>query len=167
MLDKETVTLNLDERNELLFKIVVQGASTQPSRVRLVCEDHEMSYMFRGEALDNDEVRFVVPSLKNNLKEGQVLNGRVEVLIENRYFAPVEFNVLFKQNIKVVSEGFRVMSSKQPEVAVTAKMVSKPVVEVPKPTIQEQVAKKKNVTGLNDKAMEEVARSSVRRLLGK
>lgn len=169
MLDRETIELKLDERNELLFKIVVQGASSDGTRVRLVCEDSDVSYMFRGTPVGNDEVSFVVPPLKHALKEGQTLNGRVEVFVENRYFSPVEFNVHFKQNVKVVAEGFRVIGVSKPvDVTVTAKVVSKPQVseKAVQPKVQEQ-AKRKSVTGLDDKALEDVARSSIKRLLGR
>ena len=191
VIDRETIELKLDEANELLFKVTIQGADATPARVRLVCEGGDISYMFDGHSTDDGEIRFIVPEMKNRLKEGETYLSRVEVLVENRYFSPVEFDMTFKQSMKVVAEGVGVNPVKKvsPEVVVQASIqkVARAAQETLKPqpivteppkrqTLAEKFANKftekvsepkKSVTGLDDKTMEEVARSNVRRLLGK
>lgn len=185
--DRDNIELKLDEANELLFKVTIQGANAAPAKVRLVCENGDMSYMFAGQETDDGEIRFVIPEMKGQLKEGESYEGRVEVLIENRYFAPVEFDMTFKQSMKVVAEGVRVNPTKKatPEVVVqaTIKKVSPAVTqEAPKaapvqapPVKKTTLAEKLGIapsnpprtkTGLDEKTMEEVANRVARRLLG-
>lgn len=117
----ETIDLDIEEANELLFKVKVEGIEQAPAKVRLVCEGGDMDLMFQGSPTqDEGVVQFMVPPLKGKLKEGQYLS-RVEVLIENRYFAPVQFNINFKQAVKVVAEAIRIPAKREvPRVSVTA-----------------------------------------------
>ncbi len=134
----ETIDLDVEESNELLFKIKVEGIEQAPARVRMVCEVGDISYMFTGQPTGDDGlVQFILPVMKDKLKEGTYLS-RVEVLIENRYFAPVNFNVNFKKAVTVVAESVQVPQRKAvPQVTVTATQVTKPkpaaVVEVKAP----------------------------------
>jgi hypothetical protein len=116
----ETITLDMEEANELAFKIKVEGASS-PAKVRLICESNDISYMFNGRGTSEDGVvQFVIPQMKEKLAEG-TYDARVEVLIENRYFSPVQFQIYFKKAMKVFAESFRVMPvSTKPEIKVTA-----------------------------------------------
>lgn len=194
MSDRETIELKLDEANELLFKVTIQGADAAPAKVRLVCEGEDISYMFEGHSTDNGDIRFVVPEMKKSIADGAAYTGRIEVLVENRYFTPVEFDIAFKQSMKVVAESVKLTpTTKKPANVVVQASIQKappatvqeapkprPIVTAPprkqslaekygRPTSQpvEKPAVVKTVTGLSDLEMEEVARSSVRRLLGK
>lgn len=125
----ETIDLDIEESNELLFKVKIEGIEPAPAKVRLVCEAGDVSYMFKGHATSDDVVQFMLPSLSGKLKEG-VYSSRVEVLIENRYFAPVEFNINFKKAVKVVAEAVQVAHrAPKPQVSVTAVPVVVPVVK--------------------------------------
>lgn len=117
----ETIDLDIEEANELLFKVKVEGVEQAPAKVRLVCEVGDVAYMFNGHATPEEGiVQFLLPTLKGKLPEG-VYPSRVEVLIENRYFAPVSFNICFKQAMKVVAEAVRLPERKAaPKVTVTA-----------------------------------------------
>src|SRR5579863_7260067 len=136
----ETIDLDIEEANELLFKVRVEGIDQAPAKVRLVMEESpELAHMFGGNPTSEEGVvQFVLPILKGRFKEGQYLS-RVEVLIENRYFAPVQFNINLKQAVKVVAEAIRVPAKKElPRVSVTA---SAPVVVnrksvAPQPPVQ-------------------------------
>ena len=100
----ETIDLDMEESNELLFKVKVEGADPAPAKVRLVCESGDVAFMFNGRSAGPDGlIQFNMPVMKDKLKEGVYL-ARVEVLIENRYFAPVQFQVNFKKAVKVVAE---------------------------------------------------------------
>lgn len=101
----ETVELKLEESNELLFRLAIEGTRSQPSTVRFVCEsDDGMSYMFDGSnGSEPGEVKFIIPAMQKHLAEGNY-TARLEVLVENRYFSPIELNVHFKKGIAVVAE---------------------------------------------------------------
>ena len=118
----ETIQLDPSESNELLFKVQIEGTEANtPVKVRLVCESENMSYMFKGEATHEiDMIRFTLPPMKGKIAEGSVAS-RVEVLVENRYFVPVNFNIDFKQPVTVVAESVKVVQKKKPaEIKVTA-----------------------------------------------
>lgn len=154
----ETIDLDIDEANELLFKVKVEGIDQAPAKVRLVCETGDVDLMFHGQPTpDEGIVQFLLPNLKGKLKEGQYLS-RVEVLIEARYFAPVSFNINFKQAVKVVAEAVRVPEKRTvPKVSVTASapiIVKKqlhisppaPAVTEAKPAVIQATPTKKHVT---------------------
>lgn len=126
----ETIDLDMEESNELLFKVKIEGVDPAPAKVRLVCESGDLAYMFNGRSAGGDGlVQFNLPVMKDKLREG-LYQARVEVLIENRYFAPVQFQVNFKKAVKVVAEAINVVPRKTaPDVKVSAVPVvrSKPV----------------------------------------
>lgn len=117
----ETIDLDIDESNELAFKIKMEGAASSPAKVRLVCEGEDFSYMFNGYGTGEPEVvQFTLPQMSSKLKEGSY-KARVEVLVENRYFAPVQFDINFKKTLSVVAESIVVKpKAVQPEIKVTA-----------------------------------------------
>jgi hypothetical protein len=133
----DTLELDITEANELTFKIQIEGA-TAPANIRLVCEGSDVSYMFKAHRTHEiDTFDFVLPVMKNKLQEG-VYKGRVEVLIENKYFAPVEFEMNFKQPVKVVAEAIQkreIPRVTEPKVSITASPVMKSV----SPSVQETV----------------------------
>ena len=93
----ETITLDPEDSNELLFKVRVEGVDQAPAQVRLVCESGDVSYMFNGRASgEEDIIAFNLPIMKDKIREGCYLS-KVEVLIENKYFAPVSFQINFKK----------------------------------------------------------------------
>lgn len=67
---EETISLDLEESNELAFKIKIEGSapSSSPVKVRLVCEGAEnISYMFNGYSTGEDDiVEFNLPKRKIN-----------------------------------------------------------------------------------------------------
>lgn len=104
----ETVSLDLEESNDLTFKIKMEGAASSPAKVRLVCEGNDFSYMFNGYGTGEDEVvQFTIPKMSSKLTEG-TYSARVEVLVENRYFAPLHFQINFKKMLSVVAESIKV-----------------------------------------------------------
>lgn len=136
----ETVALDSEEVNELMFKIRVEGTATGPAKVRLVVESTDMSYMFPAKPGGEDGVvLFTVPQMSGRLPEG-TYPSKVEVLIENRVFVPVEFNTEFKKATKVVAESVSVVSRvSKPEVRVSAVpvVVSKKTTSEPRPIVLE------------------------------
>lgn len=141
----EVITLDFEESNELAFKLKVEGADS-PAKVRLVCENGDMSYMFAGRGTSEEGVvQFIVPQMKNKLQEG-TYPARVEVLIDNRFFIPVEFQMQFKKTMQVFAESVKVAQaplksdirvSAVPVVVKTSKQQQQPTVTSPKPVVVE------------------------------
>lgn len=146
----ETIELDISESNELAFKIRVEGIRQAPAKVRLVCENENVSYMFKGRSTGEDGiVKFVLPKMVGKLTEGSH-PARVEVLIEDRYFSPVQFNILFKRPFGIVAEsaGSRSVPSKLRVVTKRADKPSKRVdekldIEEMIREITQEIAKKK------------------------
>lgn len=131
----ETVELDIEESNELKFKIKLEGNVSSPAKVRLVCEGDEFSYVFKGYGTgEMDVVQFTLPRMESKLKEG-TYNAKVEVLVENRYFAPLQFQINFKKRVTVVAESIKVLPRPpEPEIKVTAAPIV--VVRPPENSIQ-------------------------------
>lgn len=144
----ETIDLDVEEASELLFKVKVEGIEPAPAKVRLVCEAGDVGYVFNGHPTPEDGVvQFLLPVLKDKIKEG-LYPSRVEVMIENRYFAPVQFNINFKRAVKVVAEAVQIPQRRPvPQVSVTAapiivkKPAPPPAPPAPKPIVVEEQAK--------------------------
>lgn len=137
---EQPIEIDIDESSELLFKVQVEGTEV-PAKTRLVCEGKDMGYTFSGTFTDEPGVvQFVIPNMKGKISEG-IYNTKLEVLIENRCFSPVEFKLKFKREVSVVAESL--------SHAVTKKITTdiKPVaslVEVRKsPTLKDRMAQKK------------------------
>lgn len=146
----ETITLDVEEQNELAFKVKIEG-SPAPAKVRLVCEGEDLSYMFKGYAGEDDVVQFDIPQMKSRLAEG-LYNAKVEVFVENRYFTPVQFQIQFKKTVSVVAEAVKVKKQViTPEVRVSAVPIvvprQQPTAQVVQPKAAPQPAPvKKTVT---------------------
>lgn len=184
MNDLETIDLDIDDSSELLFKVKIEGTEGQ-AKVRLVCESNDVDFMFSGSPLGHDDaIKFDVPSMKSKLKEG-LYKSKVEVLVDNKYFVPVEFNINFKKTVQVVAESFQVLNKqeKKKEISVSAipivvkkeKQHSSPVeenkTEQPKQkfmTLQEKFGKKiQHSDESKDKSNDEDLLMSIRKLLSK
>ncbi len=120
----ETVDLDLEESNDLAFKIKMEGTAMSPAKVRLVCENEDFAYMFNGYGTGEDEVvQFTLPRMDKRLSEG-LYKARVEVLVDNRYFAPLQFQINFKKTLSVVAESIQVVKRPtKPEITVTASSI--------------------------------------------
>lgn len=127
----ETIDLDIEESNELKFKIKLEGNVSSPAKVRLVCEGEEFAYIFKGYGTNEmDVVQFTLPRMESNLKEG-TYNAKVEVLVENRYFAPLQFQINFKKSVSVVAEACELVSKPRVD---NIKITAAPIV-VAKPTV--------------------------------
>lgn len=151
----ETIELKLDEQNELIFKVVVEGAKDSDTKIRLVLEDTDMSFTFPASNLGNGEVRVDMPPMKKMLSEG-TYGAKLEVVAEDRFFEPLKFNVDLRNGIQVavasvvqVNEG----KKKQRPIEVNA---SASLVEAPK-------KEKESIRALAKKidVVEEVSRPAI------
>lgn len=105
-MDKATIVIDPSEINEVLFKVQVHGSQASQGNVelRMVCEAGDMSFMFPGRSLgNNDVVAFTVPRVGDRITEG-TYDSRIEVLVGGRCFVPVKFKMNVQQQIRVVAE---------------------------------------------------------------
>jgi len=105
----EGIELRLDEANELVFDVNIAGTDIPPAPpiYRFVCESDDMYFAFKGIQKDDNKILVTVPPLKQTLDEG-TYNSKLEVLIDDRYFVPLETMVTFKSSLKVTAEAVMV-----------------------------------------------------------
>ncbi len=159
--------LYTDKPNRFNCNIQIEGTSLAKSKVRLVIETDEMSYMFNG-AIENTGVcEVIIPKTKHFLPEGTKGNMRLEVIADDVYFEPWSSDFGVKTNKKVnvvVSE----QEEEKPKLTVevfqqeesiieesNVKIVEtyKPkVVELPKKKIVESVIKKPEMMVIKTKS---------------
>jgi len=137
--EQEIVELDIDESNELLFKLNVEGANNDSvTRVRLVCESGDLSYAFTGKNTQElDVIKFTIPSMKGKLSEG-TYKTRLEVMVDSRYFVPVELDINFKKVLSVVAESITHNVIKEQKKSSLQVSASRPIiVNRQKPIIEE------------------------------
>lgn len=96
--------LYTDKPNKFNCNIDVEGTSLSKSKVRLVIETDEMSYMFNGSIENTGVCEVNIPKTKNFLPEGTKGNIRLEVIADDVYFEPwnSDFNVKTSKKVNVV-----------------------------------------------------------------
>ena len=123
--------LYTDKPNKFNCNIQIEGTSLAKSKVRLVIETDEMSYMFNG-AIENTGVCEVnIPKTKHFLPEGTKGNMRLEVIADDVYFEPWSSDFGVKTNKKVnvvVSE----QEEEKPRLTVEVFQQEEPIIEEPK-----------------------------------
>lgn len=93
--------LYTDKPNKFNCGIEIEGTSLSKSKVRLVIESDEMSYMFNGRLENNGVCEVNIPKTKNFLPEGTKGNIRLEVIADDVYFEPWSSDFIVKTNKKV------------------------------------------------------------------
>ena len=81
----EKIDLDLDDENEMMFNVQIEGTRPGEPLCRLMIENKDISHVVVGEFLPNDEVSIVIPPMKDILKEG-TYDSYLEVLIDDRVF---------------------------------------------------------------------------------
>ena len=97
------IDLMLDNDNELRFKVNVEGSRPGTSICRLMLENDDIHYGFKGVQTSDGEVSVVIPPLKNILKEG-VYDTHLEVVVDDRIFIPLEMKINFEKSVVVTAE---------------------------------------------------------------
>lgn len=100
------LNLNLNEENELAFKISIEGSSsdigaTKP-KFRLVVseQDNGWGMIYPAEQGEDGNVVVRLPSTENFLEEVNY-RGKLEVILGNHYFVPTEVDIEFTRPLKV------------------------------------------------------------------
>lgn len=133
----------LDSDNELAFSLDIEGAEAASVRSQFVIEGPRgIGLTFEGQAAGSDVV-VEVPTLKGMVTEG-TYQTRLEVIIDDRVFTPLELQARIKPSIKV--EAAVRTAKKVHAPVVSARVIStprrsvQPIVEAdnrPKPTTDE------------------------------
>lgn len=159
----EIIDLDPEETNELMFRVQIEGIDPSPAKIRLVCEGSDAGYVFKSKPGPEGLVRFEIPAMKDRIKEGSH-SARVEVMIENKYFVPIEFELNFKKKVSVVAESVVVPRRvvERPAITVTAtpeiRKVERPSVTTqrqenrPKSALRERMEQKRMSRGRNTDA---------------
>ncbi len=144
----ETIDLDIDEVNELTFKLRIEGMASGAVTARLYCEStdglqHVVTGQFKGEP---ETVNFRVPQMSRLMQEG-IYPAWIEVLVDNKQFTPASFNIKFKKptSVQVESVENEIGHGAAPVVVVETVAVSKRPLEK-KPIQTQPVA----VTPIND-----------------
>lgn len=125
----ETINLNLEEINELSFKLRVEGRASGRVSARLYCEsENGVMHAFSGQFNSEPEtVTFKLSQMNKIMSEG-CYPAWVEVLIENKQFVPARFNIKFAKPVEVQVESLQIQiqeSKKQPNVTASTLVVKK------------------------------------------
>jgi hypothetical protein len=147
--------LYTDKPNKFNCNIEIEGTSLAKSKVRLVVETDEMSYMFNGSIESNGVCEVNIPKTKHFLSEGTKGNMRLEVIADDVYFEPwsSDFNVKTNKKVNVtVSEQVEEKPKLRVQVIEQEEEV-KPVVEHKKPIQVKEVKKQLTKEDLLKKLM--------------
>ena len=120
----------------------MDGTSLSNSKVRLVIETEEMSYMFNGHIENTGVCEVIIPKTKHFLPEGTRGNMRLEVIADDVYFEPWSSDFGVKTNKKVnvvVSEQEEEKPKLRVEVFQQEEVIEQPKVK----TVREEVVDKK------------------------
>jgi hypothetical protein len=93
--------LYTDKANKFNCNIEIEGTSLSKSKVRLVIETDEMSYMFNGSIENTGICEVNIPKTKHFLPEGTKGNMRLEVIADDVFFEPWASDFSVKTNKKV------------------------------------------------------------------
>jgi hypothetical protein len=96
--------LYTDKPNKFNCNIEIEGTSLSKSKVRLVVETEDMSYMFNGRIENNGLCEVSIPKTKHFLPEGTQGLMRLEVIADDVYFEPwsSQFNVKTNKKVNVM-----------------------------------------------------------------
>jgi hypothetical protein len=133
--------LYTDKPNKFNCNIQIEGTSLAKSKVRLIIETDEMSYMFNGGIENTGVCEVIIPKTKHFLPEGTKGNMRLEVIADDVYFEPWSSDFGVKTNKKVnvvVSE----QEEEKPRLTVEVFQQEELIIEEPKVKIIESTRKK-------------------------
>jgi len=142
-----------DKPNKFNCNVEIEGTSLSKSKVRLVIETNEMTYMFNGRIENNGVCEVNIPKTKHFLPEGTVGLMKLEVIADDVYFEPwsSEFGVKTNKKVNVVVEEQQMDEKPKLKVEVfqpnTDEVVEKEVIKKPiqKPQSQPKLKESKQV----------------------
>jgi hypothetical protein len=133
----------LNENNEIKFELTVEGSNSKLNDIRLSIDFPKYSLGFKG-LLENNVASFNIPNLSNFVQEG-THNYKMEVVIDEHYFIPIDGQVTFKKPVKVAS---KLVSDKQSTNGITIE--SKVINHVPTVNKGTEILEKEQITEKTD-----------------
>jgi hypothetical protein len=135
------------QSQELTFDIKVEGTKEEPSDIRFVIESQTVdgqevqdTFSIICRAIRTaDSIKVVVPRLLNLFKAG-TYRARLEVVLENRLFVPVNEEILIEEAISVsapINKPVEVVEHRPPEVTATLTSVINSLLDAAKPVEEE------------------------------
>jgi hypothetical protein len=114
MTDEHKIQLNLNEDNEIGFKVKIEGRSNDvvgsKTMIRFTITESETG---KGWIFDTtkpqgqeDGVLVSIPSMKGLVTENKKYNGKLEVILGPHYFTPTEVDIEFIEPLKVEAAMF-------------------------------------------------------------
>jgi hypothetical protein len=97
------IDLLIDEENELVFQLNVEGNAPGTAKCRLKLENKGMDLLFEANSHEQGEVSVVLPPLSHVIKEGDY-DMTLEVLVDDKYFEPLKLTGNFEKSVKVTAE---------------------------------------------------------------
>jgi hypothetical protein len=131
--------LYTDKPNKFNCNIEIEGTSLSKSKVRLVIESEDMTYLFNGRIENNGICEVSIPKTKHFLSEGSKGLMRLEVIADDVYFEPwsSEFNVKTNKKVNVVvSEQIEEKPKLKVQVMEQQEETVKPIVETEKKSVK-------------------------------
>jgi len=119
------IDLMLDNDNELRFKVNIEGTRPGTSVCRLILENNDIQYGFKGIQAEDGEISVVVPPLKRFINEG-VYDSHLEVVVDDRIFIPLEMKINFEKSVAVTAES--VVRPRRTKVSASAVLLEAPPV---------------------------------------
>ena len=125
------IDLLLDEENELIFQLNVEGNAPGSAKCRLKLENKGMDLLFEAKSHEKGEISVVLPPLGHIIKEGDY-DLKLEVVVDDKYFEPLTLLGSFEKSVRVTAEAV-VRTPRRKSTSVTASLQSensKPAVSV-------------------------------------
>ena len=112
----------LDTDNSLAFSVDIAGAAGSSVRSQFVMEGpNGINFCFKGRS-EGKEIHVEIPTLKNMISEGKY-NTRLEVIIDDRVFVPLELKTELRRTV-TVEAAVKTINRSQP--IVTAAVINQP-----------------------------------------
>ena len=153
------VELFLDDENELIFKVQVEGASEGNAEVRYLIENNDYTITLPVNMSVDDNIVISIPPLKSILKEG-IYDTSLEVIVDDRYFKPLDFKAKFSKSVVVTAEAVQRTKKKKPQA--TASLITSNVTVAKKKKVVEEKA---TVQNTSDKSKDVLSEEDIKVLI--
>lgn len=160
----DSFDIHLDQENELAFSVTVEGTDEAELRYQLVLESDKMNYSFPGSSDTAGEISFVIPPLQKILSEGRY-NTRLEVVVDDRIFTPLEMYTNAKKQVKVVAEAVVRRKNSTPKVSASVISKSPKVIKKDPPVKKEKVDDQIKLENLTEAQVRKLAKIIARKKL--
>lgn len=119
--------LKLDEQSEITFDLEIAGSQEKPTDIRYIIESANFNVVCKVD-IDATGFKVKVPRLKNILESG-IHNSKLEVVLENKLFTPIQETIMFEETIVV-------QAIPKQETVVEVKAATLPIITVTPTTVQ-------------------------------